>query len=277
MNKVNLSREFELKETRILLKEILQDIPKKNRFMNKQECYVTYDNNEELDIIATAFATVLTETKIVDYLYNYCEFQKMTEDKIPPFVEAFFMSNTGFVSYALILTKIKLITYFKFNDELNIESFIMFNMNLLNKDIDKLMCNATVLESIYTITDSGVIEMIDVLQDIVDIEEKIKDKPRETFKDFKIYYDNGLKCITESKVFIDEKYFKENFNIEFDEDLNDASKIFSLISLLKPNRVILFASVPEEVRDSLINSGKTFEPIIGAIKFMTATEKKPVN
>jgi len=277
MHKVNLSRTFENKYMKAFLKEILMDIPKKNKIVSKQECYIVYNNDEELSNITTAFAAILTERKLVDYLYEYCNIQQMKEEAVSDFIEAFFVVNPNFISYSLTITKIKLSMYIQFNDELNIETFTLFNMTNFNKDMDSLISDVYILESIYAITKSGVMGMTSAFQKIIELENLIKDKPKEDIKDFKIYNEDGIKCITENKIQINEEYLKEKYGIELDSNLKEVEKIFILIWLIRPSRVILFSSISEDIRNTLVNSGKTFGPALGTIKFYNANEPKPIN
>lgn len=275
MHRIKIRKKFEEKQVEYYLKEILKDIPIKNKKNTKQECYIVFENDEELDKIATSFSNILTERKLINYLYEYCFVQKMDEQKIAKFIEAFFLINPSFISYALIITKRKLISYLKFNDELDIEAFSLFNMSILKRDLDNLITDPFISESVYAISESEVMTMISTFKTVLELEELIKDIPKEEIKDFKIYRDNGLKCISETKVNIDEHYLKEKYRIELDSRMQDVEKMVILIGLIKPSRVIIFSSVSEEVKATLINSSKILGPALGNIRFFNASEPKP--
>lgn len=278
MFEIKILRAFEDAEKKKEITNLMRSFSKKNKVSAKDAWILNFEKRDDFVKAVVVIANKISEFKTADILYDYCVGQKMDNEMSRRFIESFFLYHSDFLSYAINITALNLDFYLSDNNILNIESFLLFNMNLLKKELDDKLMDPETINSVYNLMESSVLDKITVLQTIAETQE-ILDQENvkiEPVKDFKIYCENNeLKCITDKKVLIDRYFFDKKYGVLLEEDFDDFEVLVILIGLMAPERVILYKSVPAEDMEEMKDLISAFEPIAGDIKIFNADEMVP--
>lgn len=278
MFEIKILKAFEHIEKKKEITNLMRSFSKKNKVSEKDAWVLNFEKREDFIKAIVVLANKISEFKTADILYDYCINQKMDNDTSRRFIESFFLYHSDFLSYAINITALNLDFYLNDNNVLNIESFLLFNMNALKKELDDKLTDPETINSIFNLMESSVLDKITILQTIAETQEildqeNVKIKP---VKDFKIYcVGEEIKCITDKKVEIDRFFFDKEYGIFLDEEFDDLEVLVILIGLMVPERVILFNSIPEEDKDDIKELVSAFAPIAGDIKIFNADEMVP--
>lgn len=278
MFEIKILRAFECAEKKKEMTNLMRSFSKKNKVSEKDAWLLNFEKREDFIKAVVILANKISEFKTADILYDYCVNQRMDNETSKRFIESFFLYHSDFLSYAINITALNLDFYFNDNSVLNVESFLLFNMNSLKKELDDKLSDPETINSIYNLMESSVLDKITILQTIAETQEildqeNVKIKP---VKDFKIYCtDDEIKCVTDKKIEINRFFFDKEYGVYLDEDFDDLEVLVVLIGLMCPERVILFNSIPEEDKEDIRELVSAFAPIAGDIKIFNADDMIP--
>jgi len=278
MFEIKILKAFEDAEKKKEMTNLMRSFSKKNKVSTKDAWVLNFEKRDDFIKAVVIIANKISEFKTADILYEFCIGQKMDNEMSRRFIESFFLYHSDFLSYAINITALNLDFYLADNQVLNIESFLLFNMNSLKKELDDKLVDPETINSIYNLMESSVLDKITILQTIAETQEILdqEEVKIEPVKDFKIYCaNNELKCITDKKIEINRYFFDKKYGVFLDEDFDDFEVLVILIGLMVPERVILYKSLPTEDVEEMRELISAFAPIAGDIKIFNADEMIP--
>lgn len=278
MYEIKIIKAFEDAEKKKEMTNLMRCFSKKNKVSAKDAWVLNFEKKEDFIKAIIILSNKISEFKTADVIYEYCINQRMDNEMTKRFIESFFLYHNDFLSYSINITTMNLDFYLKDNNTINIESFLLFNMNSLRKELEDKLTDPETLNAIYNLMESSVLDKITILQTVAETQEILEQENVniEPIKDFKIYFDgNTLKCITDKKVEIDRFFFDKKYGIFLDEDFDDLEVLVILIGLIVPERVILFKSIPDEDKEDINELISAFAPLAGDIKIFNADEMMP--
>lgn len=277
MTEIKILKSFEDKVKKQDIQKVMSSFPRKNRASTPDAWVLKFEKSDEFLGAIVQLASRMCEFKLSDIIFDFCVSQQMTQEECKKFIDAFFIYSGEFLEYSINVTTMMLRLYFENNDTLNMEAFLLFNMNLLGKELRDKLSNPEILDSISGIMGSSILDKISILQTIAEAQEILENTETEIekVKDFKIYFENGIKCISDRKVIIDRKYFNDKYDIFIEEDFSDIEVIVILAALMIPERVILFKSINEVDRKKIADLINVICPICGEIKIFSADDDFP--
>ena len=258
-------------------KNFMGTFSRKNKEITKDAWILKFEKKEDFLGAIVQIASKIGEYKVTDIIFGYCCSQQLNNDEAQRFIDSFYLYYSDFVGYVLNCCIISLMFYVEDNDVLNIDSYLRFNMDGLEKEVNMKLEDADALANIFEIADSNLLDrltFIELFSSAVEILES-ENKKLEKFKDFKIYDEGGIKCIADNKTLINRKYFADKYDVIIEDDTSEIESIALLTALFVPQRVIIYSSITEEEKSFIMEALKSLKDVIGEINIMTADEKKP--
>lgn len=198
-------------------------------------------------------------------------------------------------NYSEFFVKARLLFFFKFNDTLNIPTFIKFNCNKLYEEFDLIV--ETEIE-----VDGGLYEDMDTInilsgdEEVIDLTERFNalfnyisgKEIKKKIEDIHIFKDGNKFFIINEKGsilnsgqtgldFIDVKdYYKDVCNKEADELESLGFYLSMIIALANPERIILYNSIEEEFKNQVFVDVGIIKQVLNLqTEIYTSEEKKP--
>ncbi len=229
-------------------------------------------NNLFLDTMSLFLCYSKFSRSVESYLSRHCKDLKKTKIVMSDILYGF-EDNL----YYYLLTRIRLVEYFKNNTTLNIEAFLLFNMNEVKKEAEVIVQEDLDFSSIngvkesYKGEDLRSVETKELLADLV--YSKNNGKP---FKSIDVFYVNGkMRFVDDNKNLIDQQYVFNNIGIilTFNEDdtkqafyMGDISFLIIIIEiydveLLRVHTSNMPLNIVKHLKSSLNNCIKAGLPI----------------
>lgn len=279
MRQIIVSRNFENEDVRDAMKELIAGFPKKNKVSQKDKWILSFDKTEDYYNAIMEFAVFFTEQKLAEVVIDFCCGQEMDGAEAQRTINAYFMAASDMIDYCIKTTGLLLKLYLEIEPNLNVESFMLFNMKRLKDEAMNDLSNPDFLENLSCLVESSILDKIAIVQCIGEIQacmEKIG-ITAEKVKDFKVFQDNtGIKCLTENNVLLNLKYLKTKYNININVDFSDDEIILILAGIFSPSRIILFSSVSREASKSIEDGLNIIDAIIGEVGVFHSHEKFPM-
>jgi hypothetical protein len=274
MNEIKILKNIESENLLRDFKDFYNRLPQNRKKETDQHYCILYNNEDEFFNLINDLSIIFVESRIIETLFDYSFELKLNEKRAEKLVESFFILHKKFLEYGLSLERLCLLAYLKSNDEININSYNLFNMNVFDSDLCTLLEDDQTVDKLLSLslTNFADINMILNASQTIDTT-SLKDVE---CKDFKIYKNkNQLKIITDNNFNLDRNILDKKYKIQIDRNFEDYQLVCALILSLKPSRIIFYSSIEESMITEINKAMNSLKDIYSGFKIYTAEENKP--
>lgn len=238
--------------------------------------YVFLFNDEETYSTFIKKMSYFIVTEVVDCeLLKKCLRSQFNKTRTINMLKGFHFLYKNFIQYGLTVEMVSLRLYLKENNEISLDSYMLFNMAAYRSDLLKILNDKKQLEALKDFSVTNFANINSIAYAVQKFKPFLIKNKISRSKDLKVYMDKRtLKVAIDSNIIIDKTFIEKHLPKKI--SLNNSDVVCCLILCLTPKRVIFFSSIKENFIKTVDFTMRSFSAVYNDYKIFTADELSPI-